>query len=431
MATIFNDTFTESANTNLQSHTPNTGTSWTRLWGTDASTRNLQVENLADQIRCSGNSGDYGLIYTADVTYPTANYEVQATFITTFSTITPLYLLARVQDQENMYAVRLVLSSGGSNAQLYKKVSGTWSTLGSAVTIADGSVVKLSVNGTAIKVYDDGAEVISVTDSAISSAGKAGIGHGGGAELVASTDDTRATNMLDLFSVNDLGAGGTTYNQSTDGGVTPAGAALKSAAKLTAGSVTPSGATVKQTGKVTSGSLTPSGALFRDVQKVLAGALSPVGALTRTIGKVFSGSLMPSAILSSIRTFLKDLAGSLTPSGEITRSTDKTTGGSITPDGAVTRAISKAFTGTLASAGTISKGISKLLAGVLSWAGTLVSEFIGTVESPTNPPIIYKSEPYRIHLPEVLQVHGAEPYRTHEPEAYQVHAAEPYRVYEA
>jgi hypothetical protein len=210
MPPFFNDTFTEASNTTLSSHTPDIGTSWTRLWGTDASTRVLQVESVADQLRCSGNSGDYGMMYTADATYPTANYEVQATFITTFNAITPLYLLARVQDQENMYAVRLVLSSGGSNAQLYKKVSGTWSTLGSAVTIADGSVVKLSVNGTAIKVYDDGVEVIGVTDSDISAAGKAGIGHGGGAELVASTDDTRSTNMLDSFGVTDLGSGGQT-----------------------------------------------------------------------------------------------------------------------------------------------------------------------------------------------------------------------------
>lgn len=221
MAVIFNDTFTAGANQNLEAHTPDTGTSWTRLWATDASARFLQVEATNDQLRCTGNSGDYGLMYTADVTYPSANYEVQATFITTFSTVTPIYLLARVQDQENMYAVRLVLSSGGSNAQLYKKVSGTWSTLGSAVTIADGSVVKLSVNGTAIKVYDDGAEVVSQTDSDISGTGKAGVAHGGGTELVTSTDDTRATNMIDAFSVDDLGAGGTVVKDII-GGLIPA-----------------------------------------------------------------------------------------------------------------------------------------------------------------------------------------------------------------
>lgn len=221
MAPFFEDLFTEGVNTALPSHTPNTGTSWTELWSTSSGTRVLQVENAADQLRCSGNSGDFGLMYTADAVYPTANYEVQATFLTTFSTITPFYLFARIQDQENMYAVRLVLSSGGNNAQLYKKVAGTWSTLGSAVTIADGSVVKLSVNGSAIKVYDDGVEAVSVTDSAISGTGKAGVGHGGGAELVTSTDDTRAVNMIDAFSVTDLGVGGTVVKDIIGAGIIP------------------------------------------------------------------------------------------------------------------------------------------------------------------------------------------------------------------
>jgi hypothetical protein len=203
MAVIFNDTFTEGVTTSLAAHTPDTGTSWTSIWSDTGFV--LQVLNTGT-VRCSANGGNIGMMYTADVTYPSANYEVQATFIATFSAITPIYLLARVTDQENMYAVRLV--SGASGAQLYKKVSGTWSALGSAVTIADGSVVMLSVNGTAIKVYDDAAEVISVTDSDLAGTGKAGIAHGGGAELAIGTDDVRAFAMLDNFSVNDLGAGG-------------------------------------------------------------------------------------------------------------------------------------------------------------------------------------------------------------------------------
>jgi hypothetical protein len=206
MAVIFSDDFNGAGvTTELSAWPPDVGTSYTKLWAT--STQVFQVIT-GGTVRGSANAGDVGFMYTADATYPTANYEVQATFITTNSTITPLYLLARVADQENMYAVRLVLAAGSNNAQLYKKVAGTWSTLGSAVTIADGSVVKLSVNGTAIKVYDDGVEVVGVTDSDLAAAGKAGMAHGGGAELVTTTDDTRALAMFDNFSVTDLGAGG-------------------------------------------------------------------------------------------------------------------------------------------------------------------------------------------------------------------------------
>ena len=410
---FFEDFFTEAVNTDLAAHTPNTGTSWTRLWGTDASTRFFQVENAADQLRCNGNSGDYGFMYTADVTYPSANYEVQATFLTTFSTATPVYLLARVQDQENMYAVRLVLSSGGSNAQLYKKVSGTWSTLGSAVTIADGSVVKLSVNGSAIKVYDDGAEVVSVTDSDISAAGKAGLAHGGGAELVTSTDDTRATNMVDAFSVTDLGAGGTTYNESPSGGltpsgaptkqtatakagsVTPAGALIRTAAKVLAGATTPTGALSKLTAKIFAGELTPAGALdtIRTYLKSFEGSLTPVGAIIRSTAKSYAGTLTPAAVLNNLVS--KFYTGALTPSGATNRSTAtakagtmsstgtlaRMTGmafaGSVTPTGTITRAIVKALTGTITATGAISKAITKAFAGAITAAGDLIADFTG------------------------------------------------------
>ena len=207
MPPFFNDTFTEaSIDTELSLHTPDTGTSWTRLWSDGANPRYSAIA-ATDRCKCSTTGNDSGVVYTADVTYPSANYEVETTWVggSGFAT-RPLYLIARLQDIENMYALRL--ANVASGVQLYKKVAGTWSTLGSAVTIATGSVVKLSVNGSAIKVYDDGVEVISVTDSSISAAGKAGLGVGGGAELVTSTDDANGSSEWDAFSITDLGGGG-------------------------------------------------------------------------------------------------------------------------------------------------------------------------------------------------------------------------------
>lgn len=206
MAPFFSDNFNGAgATTELSAWAPDVGTSWSKLWA--SSTQVFQVLT-GGTVRCSNNAGDVGFIYTADATYPSADYEAQIDFITTFSTITPLYLGVRCQDQENMYGVRLVLSAGSNNAQLYQKVLGVWLAIGTVVTIADGSVVKVQIIGTTLKLFDDGVEVDSVTVVDISAAGKAWIGHGGGAELVTSTDDVRATSMLDNFSVTDLGGGG-------------------------------------------------------------------------------------------------------------------------------------------------------------------------------------------------------------------------------
>jgi hypothetical protein len=367
MPPFFNDTFTEGVTTNLESHTPDTGTSWTRLWATDATTRFLQVL-AAGTVRCSGNTGDYGLIYTADETYPSANYEVQFTFVTTFNTITPVYLLARIADQENMYGVRLVLSSGGSNAQLYKKVAGTWSTLGSIVTIADGSVVKLSVNGSAIKVYDDGVEVVSVTDSDLSAAGKAGVAHGGGAELVASTDDTRATSMFDDFSVTDLGGGGgTTTPQAVAGTLTSAGALALQTAKPLVGTVSSAGTLANLTAKALSGTLTSAGAALLQTSKVLAGTLTSSGALT------------------AIKTALVSVGGTLSSAGTLALQSAKALGGTVAPDGALTRSVSKTLSGTLSSAGNVVKLLARALAGTLSSSGTVASQTVTAAPNDTNP----------------------------------------------
>lgn len=215
MAVIFSDTFTEAVNTTLASHVPTLGTAWVLLWNTTP--RLLQVESVADQVRGDGNGGNQGIIYTADTTYPSANYEVQFTLVATITSIVPVYFFVRIQDQENMYAVRLVPGTG--TCQLYKKLAGTWSTLGSLFDApANGSVCKLIINGTSLSFEDDGVQVASATDGDISAAGKAGIGEGGGTELVVATDDIAATNFLDLYSVNDLGAGGATTKHPIFGG---------------------------------------------------------------------------------------------------------------------------------------------------------------------------------------------------------------------
>lgn len=203
MAVFFSDTFlnTTGANINLDAHTPDVGTSWTKLWA-DA-TATLQA-NTSDYCAASGNDANVGLLYTADATYPSANYSIQFTLTAVSGTAArTLYVLARIQDQENMYGV--YIKPGTTAAQLYKKVSGTWSALGSAFTLpAAGSVCRLEVKGSLIEFFDDGVSVASAIDSAISAAGKGGIAEGGGAELIASTDDVSLQWQVDNFSITEI-----------------------------------------------------------------------------------------------------------------------------------------------------------------------------------------------------------------------------------
>lgn len=210
MAAFFNDTFTVGADTLLDAHTPDTGTGWTKVWGTDAGAA-LEVKASIDQVSADTDIGgaNKGAFYAADATYPSANYYAQVTMVQGASQTTrPIFLFVRMTDANNLYAVRIA-GTGGNNSRLYKKVSGTWTALGSLfATPANGSVIKLEINGTTLTCYDDGVSVQSVTDSSISATGEAGLGMGGGAEGTNSSDDFNTAMIVDNFSVEEVAAAG-------------------------------------------------------------------------------------------------------------------------------------------------------------------------------------------------------------------------------
>lgn len=378
---FFVDNFTDTDGVVLQSHTPNTGTSWTMLWQTSAG---VDAEINTNRCRSDGTL-NAGVIYTADATYPSADYDVTCTLVTVVAlNDRPIYLLVRIQDQENMYGVRI--EETATESSLVKKVSGTWTAIGSLFSRpANGSVIKLEIIGTALKFYDDGVEIASATVSDHSAAGKAGIAFGGGAELLngSATDDGSTTNVIDTLTVNDLAAGGTTYNQSASGGIAPSGAPSKQTATAKAGVIAPASALNKLTAKLFAGSLTPSSALetIKTFLKSFEGSITPAGTITRSTAKSIAGTLTPSVALNRlVATFY---TGALTPSGAASKSTAKTQDGTVAPTGTITRPIGKVLAGTLALAGTISKAISKLFAGALSLAGTVTSTGGQAAASPT------------------------------------------------
>ena len=221
MEVIFQDEFTRTGNVTLASHTPTTlGTSYT-LVHQSAAGEDILVVAASDNARSDGTSND-GCIYSCDATYPSADYSITVTTVTIgTSSSTPLILLLRLQDQENMYAVRLSDTSVGDlNSRIYKKVTGTWTALGSLFQCpANGSVVKFQVIGSALKVYDDGLEVASATDTDITATGKAGIAMGGGTENPILSDDLNTTDpVFDDLVINNLGAAAGINTQVNIGG---------------------------------------------------------------------------------------------------------------------------------------------------------------------------------------------------------------------
>ena len=152
--------------------------------------------------------------------------------------------------------------------------------------------------------------------------------------------------------------GGTTYNQSA------------------AGTLTPAGATVHSTHKMVAGALTTAGALAKRATKSLAGTLTTAGAAIKQTAKSLAGTLTSSGALATARVYLASLSGTLTTAGTLTRSTRKSLAGTLTTAGALARSTSKSLAGTLTTAGTLAKRAAKVLAGTLTTAGALVADFI-------------------------------------------------------
>ena len=186
---IFSDDFGSDFG-ELSTHTPTTtGTSWSLLINNGVL---LYNQSYNRHVTVQSNMTNAGSFYTADGTYTSADYEISS--VVTFSDGGSSYtrsLAVRVQDANNMYLLRY----NHAGMTMYRRVSGTWTSIGSASVDIDGNTsaspyhgdtVTFGVIGDELYAEVNGTTELTVTDDNISSAGKAGIGIG---RVAVSTDD--------------------------------------------------------------------------------------------------------------------------------------------------------------------------------------------------------------------------------------------------
>jgi hypothetical protein len=209
-------------------------------------------------------------------------------------------------------------------------------------------------------------------------------------------------------------SGGTVYNQSVSGAISPSGALLKQDKKPISGAISPSGSLSKQGGKLLSGALSPSGLLVsvKTVLKSIGGALSfsgslskktlhgiggsiaPLGSLVKKASRAFTGAITPSGSLVITKVILKALTGALSFSGSLVKSARKGLTGSIGPSGSLVKKTFRSLVGALAPSGSLSssKTIQKILGGVLSFSGSLTKSTFKLVQGQLSfSGTIYKS----------------------------------------
>lgn len=173
----------------------------------------------AERARRSTNSSN------AQYTWPTdlpssADYDVEADF--TFlsdNTTERVGIIGRASSSaRTFYLARIYnISSTTANVQPWKAVAGAFTQLGSNYAISSSGTynIRLSMAGTAIKVFVDDVERISVTDSSVTAAGRIGVYTSTDTQTHSDTTGIHIDNLTASFA-----AGGTTFEQALSASVT-------------------------------------------------------------------------------------------------------------------------------------------------------------------------------------------------------------------
>lgn len=223
----FYDSFTESADTLLASHTPDFGDSWTQVFNSEgddylevlAANDTLTPEN--DGLDASAGAG-----YSADFTYTSANYQVEYTctdcgqqddyvysFLRGNATLGVGYALWDTTDTNSDDAVISEITSTSSCTQIDIVDEGDLLiTFGS-----DGETIRFQVYGNEIVAFKDRTGYLYGTNSNVTDTNKAGIGMGA-LPCETTGDFQTGSQEVDNFNVFVLGDTETGWNSPTTTG---------------------------------------------------------------------------------------------------------------------------------------------------------------------------------------------------------------------
>lgn len=326
------DSFTDTDNTTLQSHTGETGATWTE----HANESGNDAKIISNQCKHDSSAG---VAYYASGTPASAEYDVQATCGAASTATYGPGIFGRLSTSA---LTGYLAWSTQTTTTLYKVSAGSYTDIGNtSYSWAASDVVKLQIRDAAKKIFVNGVEKVSSTDNTITAAGKAGLrfyGNGG---------------ILDDFSATDAGGGDVTIAL-TGAGITSAAGSLGV------------GSSIGMSGSAITSS---AGTLSPTVSALLAGS-----SITVSAGTVLADTAK--ALTGSAATFSSgtlDVSASIALSGSYATFTAGSVGVQLGND--VTVALSGAA--ITASAGSLVPGASVAMSGAGSTisAGSLLPEY--------------------------------------------------------
>lgn len=239
----FYDSLTDTFPTALQSHTANTGQSWSR----HSSVGGMTFTGGGGKIQTDGAQVT---VYKSSWVPAAADYDVITTLVrdSSGSAGSASYSAGRIDAAvQTYYFFGYNMPSG--YWELSKCIAGTFTTLATftqTVAVDAIRVCKLQMRGTAIKGFVDGVERCSVTDSSITAAGSLGvIGYNGGGQMLI--DDVTGEDVVTAPALS----GNTTMGDYTASGTIAPDGAMSMSGNTTMADYTLSGTIGVGTGTIT------------------------------------------------------------------------------------------------------------------------------------------------------------------------------------
>lgn len=198
--TVLTDTFTGTDSTTLVNHTA-TGVEGGFDWVTIDGGSGFRLDG--NRLR-NGSSGQF-TAHRADRGLDTADQsvEIEVVSVTEGTNEITVGLIARKDSSATLtyYSLSLRFDNGVDTIRLFKKVNDSDTTLDSAsVTWANGDVLRLTVEGTSLKGYQNETERVSATDATITSGDYCG--------LTRSANTSTPFMLLDNFAADIITSGG-------------------------------------------------------------------------------------------------------------------------------------------------------------------------------------------------------------------------------
>lgn len=224
-AQIFTDTFTETSNTDIISHTSDSGHSWTEIYDKEGDDMASVLASTDILIPKTSDAGA-GIFYSADAAPASADYLVEYKCVDCGDTTYDVYGLIRANSDVDAYALWDATGVTSDDTKLSSIVDGSCAQID---TVNEGEInVGLGANNTIITLQASSTEIIGffdevgylyAIDTNITATGEGGIGFGGSACDISGDIDT-TSQAIDDFKVYDLADNNTGYQPPSTTGET-------------------------------------------------------------------------------------------------------------------------------------------------------------------------------------------------------------------